>query len=167
MPLNPDFPVAWSRFLAWAQEVLDTAVAENCDSEDDVMESLPELAVDPVLLAVGHNAFHFDFPVLLSECLRHGLSCACFESWLFADTMHVCQSMVAHGCKKLQCMVRTFGCSSDLRAHRALDDCVALRHVGCALAEAVGEDLPVLLRRAAVEVDLRTSLAQLSVLMDL
>ena len=63
-------------------------------------------------------------------------------------------------------MVRTFGSSTDLRAHRALDDCVALRHVGCAWAGLVG-DPPALLRRADLEVDLHTSLAQLSVLIDL
>ena len=63
-------------------------------------------------------------------------------------------------------MVGTFGSLADLRSHRALDDCVALRHVGCAWDELLGEDLPTLLRKA-YEVDLDTSLAQLSVLMDL
>ncbi len=104
--------------------------------------------------------------MLLSECLRHRLPCECFERWLFADTLHVCQAVAEHGCLKLQCLVRKFGCS-DLRAHRALDDCAALRHVGCALAEVVGESLPALLRRVAVELDLHSSLVQLSVLMDL
>ena len=162
---GPDFPVAWRRFLAWADAVLNAAVVEHDDSDDDV-PALPELLPEPVLVLAGHNAFGFDFPVLLAECLRHGVSCACFEHWLFVDTLQVSQ-VVTHGCRKLQCMVRAFGSSADLRAHRALDDCVALRHVGCAWAEAVGEDLPALLRRHTREVDLHTSLAQLSVFMDL
>ncbi len=163
---GPDFPEAWCRFLVWADEVLNTALAEGCESDDDE-PAWPELFPDPVLLLAGHNALRFDFPMLLAECLRHRMSCQCFDRWLFAETMHVCQAVAEHGCMKLQCLVRKFGCSADLRAHRALDDCVALRHVGCALAEAVGEDLPALLRRVAVELDLHSSFAQLSVLMEL
>ena len=76
------------------------------------------------------------------------------------------QALEEHGCRKLQCLVRTLGRFEDLRAHRAFDDCVALRHVGVALAERLGLDLPALLRRFAVELDFATSLAQLSVLME-
>ena len=163
---GPDFPVAWRRFLTWTDAVLNAAVLESPGSDDDAPFS-PRLLPEPVLVLAGHNAFGFDFPVLLAECLRHGLACECFRRWLFADTLQVSQTLVAYGCRKLQCMVRTFGSSANLRAHRALDDCVALRHVGCAWAELLGEDLPSLLRKAAFEVDLDTSLAQLSVLMDL
>ena len=56
--------------------------------------------------------------------------------------------------------------ASSLRAHRALDDCVALRHVAISIAERVGAPLLQLLVHFALELDLGTSVAQLSVLMD-
>ena len=67
---------------------------------------------------------------------------------------------------KLQCLVKVLGDPADLRAHRALDDCVALRHVAAALAEQVGLDLPLWLQRFACELDLRSSVLQLDVLLD-
>ena len=67
---------------------------------------------------------------------------------------------------KLQCLVKVLGDPADLRAHRALDDCVALRHVAVALAEQLGLDLLLWLQRFACELDLRSSLLQLDVLLD-
>ena len=52
------------------------------------------------------------------------------------------------------------------RAHRALDDTVALRRVCEALAQTLGTTLPCLLVLFAVEIDLPSSVAQLTVLMD-
>ncbi len=163
--LGPDFPVAWRRFLAWADNLLNTAVVESDDSEDDEPRA-PQLLPDPVLLLAGHNTIRFDFPLLLCECLRHRISCDCFRQWLFVDTLHVVQALTGHGCMKLQCLVKELGSSEDLRAHRALDDCIALRHVGTAFAEGLSKDLPALLKWFAAELDLGTSLSQLSVLMD-
>ncbi len=62
--------------------------------------------------------------------------------------------------------MKVLGDPADLRAHRALDDCVALRHVAVALAEQVGLDLPLWLQQFACELDLRSSLLQLDVLLD-
>ena len=195
---GPDFPVAWRRFLAWVDDLLNMATAETDDSDDDE-QRVPQLQPDPpVLLLAGHNALRFDFPLLLSECLRHCLPCDCFEQWLFVDTLHVAQALAPHGCGKLQCLVKLGGDPADLRAHRALrpqfsssffvyafvhmpadlctrstarenlrlDDCVALRHVAVAWAEGLGTTLPTLLRRFAVRLDLGTSIAQTSLLMD-
>ena len=67
---------------------------------------------------------------------------------------------------KLQCLVKVLGDPADLRVHRALDDCVALRHVAVALAEQLGLDLLLWLQRFACELDLRSSLLQLDVLLD-
>ena len=67
---------------------------------------------------------------------------------------------------KLHCLVKVLGDPADLRAHRALDDCVALRHVAVALAEQVGLDMPLWLQQFACELDLRSSLLQLDVLLD-
>jgi hypothetical protein len=47
-----------------------------------------------------------------------------------------------------------------------LDDCVSLRQVATTLVQGVGMSLPSFLGRFAVELDLPSSLAQLSVLMD-
>ena len=52
------------------------------------------------------------------------------------------------------------------RAHRALDDCVSLRQVMAAAALGLGISLSALLGRFAQEVDLPSSVAQLSVLME-
>ena len=53
------------------------------------------------------------------------------------------------------------------RAHRALDDCVSLASVAHIMAESV--DLPVsrLLMHFAVELDLQSGLAQISVLLEI
>ena len=64
----------------------------------------------------------FDFPLLLFEVLRHALSCAPFEHWLFVDTLDVLRGVGGKSCLKLQCLVREMAEASDLRAHRALDD---------------------------------------------
>ena len=67
---------------------------------------------------------------------------------------------------KLQCLVKVLGDPTDLRAHRALDDCVALRHVAVTLAEQLGLDLPLWLQRFAFKLDLHNSILQLDVLLD-
>ena len=67
---------------------------------------------------------------------------------------------------KLQCLVKVLGDPADLRAHRALDDCVALRHVAATLAEQLGLDLPLWLQRFAFKLDLHSSILQLDVLLD-
>ena len=162
---GPDFKLAWRRFLTWTEDLLNTAVFQRrADSDDEEEPGLPRLLPDPpVLLIAGHNSVRFDFALLLCECLRHRMSCDCFRRWLFVDTLHVIKALAEHSCKKLGCMVKTLG--TDLRAHRALDDCIALRHVGVALAERVGMTLPMLLEQFALELDLDTSVAQISVLM--
>ena len=56
--------------------------------------------------------------------------------------------------------------ASDLRAHRALDDVVALRHVAASATHVCGVNMSTLLLSFAQELDLPSSLAQTSVLMD-
>ena len=102
--------------------------------------------------------------MLLAECLRHCVPCECFKRWLYMDTLHVVGAF-EHSCKKLQSLVKQLGETADLRAHRALDDTVALRHVANALAERVGCTLPELLRQFALELDFDKSLAVLSILL--
>ena len=61
--------------------------------------------------------------------------------------------------------MKLLGETADLRAHRALDDTVALRHISNVLAERVGCTLPELLRQFALELDFDTSLSVLSILL--
>ena len=136
---------------------------ETDDSEDEPEEL--QIVEDPVLLLAGHNAIRFDFPFLLCECQRNKISVGCFEHWLFADTLHICQAFPDHGCSKLQCLIRSLSGGEDLRAHRALDDCIALRRVVIALAWKAGVSLPSLMHSFAVAVDLDSSIAQISVLL--
>ena len=56
--------------------------------------------------------------------------------------------------------------ASDLRAHRALDDVLALRHVVTSVAQVLGVSVSDLLARHAQEVDMPSSLAQATVLLD-
>ena len=102
--------------------------------------------------------------MLLAECLRHCVPCECFKKWLYVDTLHVV-SAFNHSCWKLQCLVKQLGETADLRAHRALDDTVALTHVSNVFAERVGGTLPELLRQFALELDCEKSFAVLSILL--
>ena len=102
--------------------------------------------------------------MLLAECLRHCVPCDCFRKWLYVDTLHVAGAF-EYPCKKLQCLVKLLGETADLRAHRALDDTVALRHVSNVLAERVGCTLPDLLHQLALELDFDKSLSVLSILL--
>ena len=160
----PDFRTVWSRFLFWIEDLLEMTVAEETDSENEEPRQTQLLSEPPLLLLGGHNSVRFDFPMLLAECLRHCVPCDCFRKWLYVDTLHVVGAF-NYSCKKLQCLVKLLGETADLRAHRALDDTVALRHVSSALAERVGCTLPELLRQFALELDFDKSLAVLSILL--
>ena len=107
----------------------------------------------------------FDFPLLLCEVLRHGLSCSPFEQWRFVDTLAVLQATTRYGCVKLQCLSLRVMAETG-RAHRALDDCASLRQVMASVALALGDPMPSLLARFGQELDLPSSAAQLAILMD-
>ena len=81
--------------------------------------------------------------------------------WKYADTLAVAKAAGMLDCVKLQCMLRATGCEGELRAHRALDDAIALRGVVKYMAEALGVSTPNLLRRFVCELDLPASAAQL------
>ena len=134
------------------------------------MTSVRRLLETLQVLMAGHNAIRFDLPVLLAECHRHCLETHCFERWFFADTLHIFQG--GHStCCKLQCLVKdlyapTVNAPTELKAHRALDDCTALRRVVESAAHRLGMSLPTLLEKFALQLDMPSSLAQLAVLMD-
>ena len=162
---GPSFPEAWSRFLSWVECLFNNAVKETSDDSEDEPEE-PQIVENPVLLLAGHNALRFDFPFLLCECHRHKISVGCFEHWLFVATLHIGQAFPEHGCLKLQCLIRSLsGAAEDLRAHRALDDCIAPRRVVMAFVWKAGVNLPSLMHNFAEVVDLDSSIAQISVLL--
>jgi hypothetical protein len=107
----------------------------------------------------------FDFPLLLCQLLRHGLSSRPFERWLFVDTLAALQAATRLGCLKLHCLSLRVMADTG-RAHRALDDCVSLRQVVVAAALVLSIPLSGLLQDFAQELDLPSSVAQLFVLMD-
>ncbi len=167
---GPPFPMAWTRFVAYAESLVNSAVVhENSDSENDSPRLPRPPDEPPAVLLAAHNGGPFDFAMLLCECSRHGLSWAPLERWCFVDTLWVLRATAPvepiGGCMKLQCMVRSIGCSG-LQAHRALDDCFCLRGVMEHAAACLGVGLLDLLRPFAVKLDATASAAQVSVLLD-
>ena len=76
----------------------------------------------PRIVLVGHNGVKFDFPFLLSECMRQEVPLAVFAEWRYVDTLSLLravESSLHGGCVKLQCLLRAVGDDGRLRAHRA------------------------------------------------
>ncbi len=167
---GPRFPEAWARFIAFAEGLVNAAVHQDDDSDDDRTPRPPRPPDrPPELLLAAHNGHRFDFALLLFEVERHGLSWAPLERWRFVDTLDVLQAVGFEdvgGCFKLQCLARVAGGTENLRAHRALDDCVALRAVMEHVAARLGISLLDLLRPFVVELDPPASVAQVSALLE-
>ena len=168
LALGPAFPTAWARFVEFAEGLVDAAVHENSDSEDDNSPRLPRPPDErPDVLLAAHNGDRFDYALLLCECSRHGLSWAPLERWCFVDTLWVLRALEPiGGCLKLQCLVRSGSGPDGLQAHRALDDCFCLRDVMEYAAARLGISLLDLLRPFVVRLDAAASTAQVSVLLD-
>ena len=168
---GPPFAEEWARFVAFAEGLLDLSLQEEPeDSEDeDAPRPARQPSEPPQLLVLAQNGVRFDFALLLFECQRHSLSWLPLERWLYVDTLDVLRAFGAEalgGCLKLQCLARVAGGAEGLRAHRALDDCVALRGVMECLAARSGMRLLELLRPFAVQLDAVASMAHVSVLCD-
>ena len=78
--------------------------------------------------------------------------------------MAVVEAVSMFGCVALQCMLDTAGCAGGgvLRAHRALDDAIALRGVMKYVAETFGASTLRLLQQFTRELGLTASVVQLS-----
>ena len=103
--------------------------------------------------------------MILFELVRHGMSWGALEKWLFVDTLALVQAVGISnigGCAKLQCLVRRH--CVGLRAHRALDVCIALRAVIHGIAESYGVRSVDLLRPLVLSLDAPASAAQVSTL---
>ena len=109
----------------------------------------------------------FDFPFLCSECIRNDIDIGCMADWFFADTLEVFRAMDAEtygGCAKLQCILRNCGPTADLHAHRALDDCRALKAVLESVAASLGVSPRVLILPFMVGLDNATTTAHIGML---
>ena len=109
----------------------------------------------------------FDFPFLCSECFRNQIHLDYLANWRYVDSLDVVKALdsQAHGgCVKLQCLLRHLARAADLRVHRALDDCYALRSVGDTFAASLGVSPSLLLKPFVFEFDSNATLTNLSVL---
>lgn len=162
---SPSFVEAFARILAFMQSVLDTALEEDDDSSSEDIPRQPMLATTrPRALIIAHNGYKFDFPMLLSECIRSNTELGLFADCLYVDSLLIVRALDAEmygGCPKLQCLMNKFAYSGCLRAHRALDDCLALREIMLHIANGLGLPLATLLNMFAVEMDYEASAMQL------
>ena len=109
----------------------------------------------------------FDFPMLCSECYRNDVCLDYLANWKYIDTLEVFRALegqIHGGCVKLQCLLRHLAPAEELRAHRALDDCYALRSVVDTLAASFGVSSSLLLKPFVVEFDSNATLLNLSLL---
>ena len=166
---GPRFTEAYVRFLYFLQSLTDTAVQEDSDSSADSTSGLPSLKEPvPQMMLIAHNGFRFDFPLILSECLRHNVDVGSLSSCGFVDSLSVMQALEPErygGCPKLQCVANRVSTCEGLRAHRALDDCYALREVLLHVAASLGTPIKSLMRHFAVGLDLEASLMHIGALL--
>merc|ERR1712020_13271 len=150
----------------FCNNLLEMALAPDDSSGDEAAtESLRK--DPPQILVCAHNGMKFDFPFLCSRCLRNGIDIGYLADWFFADTLEVFRAMDAEtygGCAKLQCILRNHGATADLHAHRALDDCRALKAVLESVAASLGVGPRVLIQPFVVGLDHATTTAHIGML---
>ncbi len=165
---GPPFPTAFARmlrFINYLQLSMVESEHEDTDEEEECCRRLPRMPDEiPSVLLVAHNGFRFDFPMLLSEAWRKRASLDVLTEWYYADSLSVFNARGAAslgGCVKLQCLVRS--CAAEhLRAHRALDDAIALQAVAHTVAAQMGLSIVRLFAPVATQLDLEASVAELS-----
>ena len=119
---------------------------------------------DQDIVIVAHNGLKFDFPFLLSECMSAGIGPGVMAAWGYVDTLEVLAATDCE-CRKLQCAFRAFSGRPGLRAHRALDDCIALGAVVKTISESLGVAPWMLLKHFATRLDEDSIRAGLSALL--
>ena len=135
------------------------------DSEDD-QQIATAMKPDMDVMIVAHNGIKFDFPFLCAEVLRAGIAPVDMAAWVYVDTLDVLRVTDHTGeCNKLQCAFRSCSGPPSLRAHRALDDCIALRSVVHHISASLGVAPFVLLRQFASRMDENTTCSQLTALL--
>ena len=167
--LGTTFPEAWARFLAFVEGCSNNMIQESEEDTDEEPLLPRPLCAQPTVCCAAHNGIKFDFAVLLFECQRHRLSVSPFRHWLFVDTLHILECTKAElggACLKLQCLIHAIADTSTLRAHRALDDCICLRHVVHQVASRLDCSVTDLLRRFAHRWDEQSSIPQIAALVE-
>ena len=87
------------------------------------------------------------------------------SNWIYVDTLDVLPATDRAGeCKKLQCAIRVYGGLPSLRAHRALDECIAVEAVVRHMSAFLGIKPWALLHPFACRLDETASVAQMSAL---
>jgi len=162
---GPCFAEAFGRLDAFLRYASLSVPESDGDSDDDPV-SAAAMKQDLDIMLVAHNGAKFDFPFLLCECLRAGFGSSAMAGWMYADTLHLLQATDSAGeCNKLQCALRACSGPHGLRAHRALDDCIALEQVVTHVSESLGVTPWVLLRPIVFRLDQAATVAQMMALM--
>ena len=163
--VSPTFSEVWCAFLHFIDSLSNFHIQDSSSESDDELRERPVISEEPPVILIGaHNGIKFDFAMLLFECYRHNLDTSVFERWVFVDTMHIVSAAkeITGSCLKLQCLAFHACDQEELRAHRAREDCVALCRVMVHVASRLGASFRRLLYAFAARLDLPTSLAQVS-----
>ena len=145
---GPPFVDAYLRTYRFCENLAEMALADDESSDDEMTEATLRDA-PPQILICAHNGRAFDFAFLCSMCLRSGLDIGRLARWLYLDSLEVFRAIdagVHGGCVKLQCLLRPLAPAAELHAHRALDDCRALKAVIDTACAALGVSQKTLLR---------------------
>ena len=119
----------------------------------------------PEILIIAHSGVKFDFPFLCSEAYRNNIDQDFLTKWKFVNTLEVFKSLNGDShdsCVKLQCLLRHLTGCEDLRAHRALDDCFALKSVLESMAGVLGVSPRALIRPFLHEFDSVATITNIS-----
>ena len=157
---GPEFKIAYTRMISFLEHLqVSTARLEDSDSE---AEPCMTTSYDdpPQILLVSHNGLKFDFAILASEVMRSKSDYLPLQRFGYVETLDVFRP-ISTGCVKLQCLCREHAVSDGhLRAHRALDDAIALRDVVVTQAERLGVTLCQLLAPFVMECEFGETLIQ-------
>ena len=159
---GPDFSNVYARMTYFIEHLqVSTVEPDGSDSDADEPRVVRSYSDPPRIVLVAHNGFKFDFAILASEVLRAGADWLPLQRWCYLDTLDVFKAIGSTGCVKLQCLRREVGVGNEpLRAHRALDDAIALRSLVISQAERLGLTIGVLLAPFVVGCDADATLAQ-------
>ena len=85
---GPCFSEAFWRFDAFLRHASLSILDAEDDSEDE-QQMATGMEPDQDILIVAHNGMNFDFPFLLSECMRAGIGPGVMAAWGYVDTLDV------------------------------------------------------------------------------
>ena len=156
---GPAFATAFARMVSFLEHLQVSTVEYDETDSDAEPQEVKSYGDPPQILVVAHNGVRFDFAMLASEVFRSGLDWMPLQRWLYADTLDVFRAASAP-CMKLQCLHKHLAADGSLRAHRALDDAIALRGVAVAQAERYGIGLHQLFAPFAVGCDVCETMVQ-------